>query len=407
MNDASEAFVGPNEPSFTQEILEGVVFHRSIRSTYSVMVVASKERRIVVRVQFQDGTLATQLRSWCRRNCKLGDLLQLQGNWALSDEGGNEWHDARFVVNIWTERDASHKIIVKNSHFWKMDQCQKWQKQYQIVPPVPAEHQQAKAQRQRTEEDSVSFRHGGGIGKRKQAEHISNFLIHVMMYKLGATLPPSESWGTSAPSGSKLKEAITILNHGSGVVDAAGGAGYVSLTLCMAGVRSTVVDPRENVGRLAKKDRKVYHRAIREALQGPFCQPILPYQSLRAWFAGKPNGVDTSFRHPDQDDIQVCSRSHPLLQECSAIVALHPDEATDFIVDMAVAKRVPFVIMPCCVFSRLFPHRRRPDTSDPVCTYDDLVAYLMSKDKSIRKTILPFQGANIALWATFSDDVAT
>lgn len=81
--------------------------------------------------------------------------------------------------------------------------------------------------------------------------------------------------------------------------------------------------------------------------------------------------------------------------------ALHPDEATDTIVDVAVQKRIPFMIIPCCVFSRLFPDRRIPNSSQPVCTYDDLIHYLMAKDNTIKKTSLSFDGANVVLWSVF------
>lgn len=35
-------------------------------------------------------------------------------------------------------------------------------------------------------------------------------------------------------------------------------------------------------------------------------------------------------------------------------------QATDSIVDFAVGTKKPFALVPCCVFPRLFPHRRMP-----------------------------------------------
>jgi hypothetical protein len=73
---------------------------------------------------------------------------------------------------------------------------------------------------------------------------------------------------------------------------------------------------------------------------------------------------------------------------------------------MAVQKRKPFVIVPCCVFARLFPKRRNPNhPENPANTYDDLLDYLAAKHKDIRRTELPFEGANIALWASFDDNL--
>jgi len=146
-----------------------------------------------------------------------------------------------------------------------------------------------------------------------------------------------------------------------------------------------------------------------------YCQPV-QYQAFRGWF-GSPQsaalvnsssekhlnvGVDTGHRLPDHQQVPVCGVDHELVKGCSAIIALHPDEATDAIVDLAVQRQIPFVIVPCCVFFRLFPNRRNRITNKPVSTYTELVEYLMAKHQSIQRATLPFEGANIALWSTFS-----
>jgi len=82
------------------------------------------------------------------------------------------------------------------------------------------------------------------------------------------------------------------------------------------------------------------------------------------------------------------------------------------IVETAVENEIPFVVVPCCVFSRLFPDRVKPlgeyDTaeitdggSNVVSTYHDLIDWLVAKHPSIRVTRLPFDGANLAVWSTF------
>jgi hypothetical protein len=394
------------------QLLEGVVFHRTVRSTYAVVLLAVNDTdKVVVRIQMKEPTLSALLRSWCRRTCKIGDLLVLTGNWMEIKQSTTEWIEKRFVVDIANEADAATRIVMKDAKHWEMRRCQDWQKRYMAPKKDNQEIKKIQRQEKRTNssaaEQSTSSRHGGGIGKRKQGEQLANFLIHVMLQAMGAPGVPESSseWGTTKPKDS-LK-AIQQLNSGSGVVDAAGGSGHVSMALGLSGVKSTVVDPRENVGKLPGKDRKVWNKAKRNLVTVssdgiPLCQPIVPYDALRAWFSSKPDGVDTSHRHPDEDEVAVCAENHALLEDCSAIVALHPDEATDAIVDMAVRKRVPFVIMPCCVFSRLFPGRRLANSIDPVCTYADLIDYLMAKDPAIQKTVLPFEGANIALWATFT-----
>jgi hypothetical protein len=51
-------------------------------------------------------------------------------------------------------------------------------------------------------------------------------------------------------------------------------------------------------------------------------------------------------------------------------VALHPDEATEACVRFAITNRKPFAVVPCCVFSRLFPYRRvwLPEPELPLST---------------------------------------
>jgi len=219
-----------------------------------------------------------------------------------------------------------------------------------------------------------------------------------------------------------------------GIIDAAGGAGHVSLALALRGVHSTVVDPRSTVGKLPGRDRK----AMKKSKQKPF-------STYRAWFGSRPEGVDVFFREGSGSDSNVsnsvatgtfsamdganplvvddpttlpicsmCSEDN-LLANCNAIVALHPDEATGSIVETAVANEIPFLAVPCCVFSRLFPERTKPivgredgsgseggeSNSTTVSTYYDLVDWLVAKHPDIKVTRLPFDGANIAVWATF------
>lgn len=78
---------------------------------------------------------------------------------------------------------------------------------------------------------------------------------------------------------------------------------------------------------------------------------------------------------------------------------MHPDEATDAIVDAALLLDKPFVVVPCCVFGHQFLHRVRPTPpGGRVVSYEDLVAYLQAKHPSIEKAFLPFDGKNLVLF---------
>ena len=142
-----------------------------------------------------------------------------------------------------------------------------------------------------------------------------------------------------------------------GILDAAGGAGHVSLALSLREIQSTIVDPRPTIGKLPGRDRKVLKKS----------KTKVPFSTYRAWFGSKPNGVDTIYREgrtsletflPESErgirnplglndngqDLPICSMSSEdkLLPSCVAIVALHPDEATGVIVQTAVLNKIPF-----------------------------------------------------------------
>ena len=88
-----------------------------------------------------------------------------------------------------------------------------------------------------------------------------------------------------------------------------------------------------------------------------------------------------------------------LLENCSVVVGLHPDQATEFIVDYCLDKKrnkkeTPFAIIPCCVFqnSTVFRHRQH------VKSYDKFLDYLCEKDTRIQKKVLEFPGRNVVLF---------
>ena len=379
----------------------------------------------------------------------------------------------------------------------------------------------------------ISNNHHGGGGKEKllQAQELVSFLMQLIGNKLSNSQEqPGIEKDANVTSTVDLKEVPTLdyvsnttaniatatnsptmmttatikqiqqqqnvrdwLNRGGGVLDVAGGCGHVSMALGMNGILSTVVDARESVGKLPKKDRKIWKRSllnkpqrrqqqrrqktqqVEEETQPPqtynsdhtissnthyhqtptakeisdykFCQlvvpppVVVPFQSQRAWFGSKPCGYDESYRHPDEENLRILvataisdndSDDHStdnkeaqdrnssnyddtnnddlsdvqgdalLRRQTSALVALHPDEATGEIVQQAVKHRIPFVVVPCCVFARLFPERQT-NNGQSVSSYESLLEYLQELDTSIQRTQFGFAGKNIALWSTFPD----
>ncbi|CAE8589585.1 unnamed protein product, partial [Polarella glacialis] len=81
---------------------------------------------------------------------------------------------------------------------------------------------------------------------------------------------------------------------------------------------------------------------------------------------------------------------------------MHPDEATDSVVDAALAARRPFAVVPCCVFPRLFQERRL-HAGVGVVGYTGLLRYLREEDARIRAVRLPFEGRNLVLFMTSAE----
>jgi len=534
LNDDNNFQEGDNDD---EEIILGVLFSKSVRSRFASLHLAPHnlpkstddgddvcddnddcvDGPILVRLQFMDDIQS--LRSFCRRFCKLGDLLAIRRSSrpaghleidasAAASPGNNnsvnrghdkneldqsdDYQQTRSIVHISSAKQAAQVVGIRKSQYWTMRMCQQWQNKFLPSsfcsgPATKLQPRQAEPHDQDTPLDihimeqivenvhAATTAQGRGLEKRTQGEYLANFLLHMIMNKLQIsdddyrnTVTTSSSsqketisndpsqWATSHPlrqddpAGNHpllIRRAVSFLNAGSGVVDAAGGSGHVSMALGQLGIGSTVVDPRESVGKLPGRDRKYWNRQLRhppprqrpvgsnhhemekdqkveqDIPQSPaditnrpddeldpslYCQPV-QYNSLRAWFGTPPVGVDSSFRQPDKVaptelPIPICDVDHELLRSCSAIVALHPDEATDAIVDTAIQLQRPLVIVPCCVFFRLFPHRLKPNSShqeEAVSTRLDLLDYLQAKHESIRRTQLPFVGANTVLWSVF------
>jgi hypothetical protein len=201
------------------------------------------------------------------------------------------------------------------------------------------------------------------------------------------------------------KFGVDRLNSGSGVLDVAGGLGRLSFELlaehvcsltllgCISrissvtassgpqSVRTTLFEPRKL--KITKKQAKVVQE-----------KQLTVFSQIQDYFE-EPLWTD-----PD------CPTA---VKECSLVIGLHPDQATEPIVDFALSHNKPFAIVPCCVFANLWPDRRVNDK--PVVTYFDFIEYLRSKDSRIRSDFLNMSGRNKILWfdpmlASSAEDIA-
>ncbi len=206
---------------------------------------------------------------------------------------------------------------------------------------------------------------------------------------------------------------------GKTILDIAGGQGLLSHYLQERhGFRSTIIDPQGKDGsgsRSRKRKRKRARqreapevRHIPKLFLFPFVKDAMENvldstskASASASGSGSPSviamGLDASF-----------------VRECIAIVGLHPDEATEAILDSALSFQKPFAIVPCCVFPSKFPHRKyrvpvlegaetEVEEEKSVVSYTDFCEYLMQKaltiyGKKLRVSFLPMKGRNRVLW---------
>ena len=214
---------------------------------------------------------------------------------------------------------------------------------------------------------------------------------------------------------------VEKLSEGSGVLDVAGGRGDVSWELhTVRGVPCTLVEPR------ARKLNRLQHKWLRREVGGVRRSggaETATRERKHSDVAVSDEGEDASRKESDVLCPQVRAEfgvdTWDAFAECSAVVGMHPDQATEGIMAFAKAHGKPFAIVPCCVFPALFPDRRVPadepaedraedraesaplgkDAGVPVTRLAQLVRYL-ARETGGKVARLDFQGANSVVYST-------
>jgi len=183
-----------------------------------------------------------------------------------------------------------------------------------------------------------------------------------------------------------------------GVLDVAGGgSGGVTFELSLRrGIASSVVDPRPvkltKEQRNTLKWRRKCRDALRPGLESSHCTKVL-HERFEDW---QPRQFQTLF----DEDFAATEEGDRMLRNCTAVIGMHPDEATDAIIELAMRYRKPWAVVPCCVFPKKFPRPLPGAAADgtgkrEVRVYEDLCRYIRTTiSDDVREATLDFEGRN-------------
>eukprot|EP00956_Cyclotella_meneghiniana_P037021 scaffold133855_cov77-Cyclotella_meneghiniana.AAC.3 len=221
--------------------------------------------------------------------------------------------------------------------------------------------------------------HGGKHAKGKRAKIFADWVLQTFV----DTLPEIDKF--CHPCNSTLQNL-----H---VLDIAGGKGHLSLELVLQQAsnklpaqsriaRCTIIDPVVRKGDAKMRQSKLHK--MKTSYNHRTEPTVITHHA--SYF------TSDSLKLMHNDFIDSCEADTKLL-----LLGLHPDQCTEDIVDAALKHNTSFAIVPCCVYSDLFPSRRLYDNF-PVRSYDTFLKYLMQKDNEIKMTTLPFEGKNVVLY---------
>ena len=129
--------------------------------------------------------------------------------------------------------------------------------------------------------------------------------------------------------------------------------------------------------------------------------PVAETEWKTYWEAALKKGLDADMLGYKEEATETCNQvidafeAWSLLERCRLVVGFHPDQATDYCIDLALELGIPYCVVPCCVFPAEFPHRRLQDGSR-VRDYQGLLDYLKRKDSSMQMTSLSFHDTTTA-----------
>ena len=194
------------------------------------------------------------------------------------------------------------------------------------------------------------------------------------------------------------QEGNAIDNKQQHILDVAGGKGELAARLAMChNLRVVLVDPRTadvescfTSQVLPKLPNKWQHRIEEQLTEDP--------KFIHDKFEQRFTQLVMNF---DDHTLESSAELQAAVQSASLIIGMHADGATEAIVDAALKYCKPFVVVPCCVFPRLFNQRylvKNDGSRVQVRSHEQFCEYLLQKDSNFKREILPFEGRNVGIW---------
>jgi len=186
-----------------------------------------------------------------------------------------------------------------------------------------------------------------------------------------------------------------------GVLDVAGGRGEVAFELAVKrGIPCVVVDPRcpgvegqQGLTLQAPAPWKNWRLSRQQRQWLKTSRNISDFKECQAHIEAQPLRQMRTLVPGDTESLEGWA---PILEPLTAVIGLHPDQATGGVVRLAGSFEKVFAVVPCCTFADDFPDRKLPSGQD-VRTYDDLVSWLRSATPNTEVSFLPFQGKNLVV----------
>ena len=338
------------------EVEGQILFRRIMGKKLCSVTILNEQQNIIIGASIHDPEIIPKL--------KIGDMINIKGKIYYHKNNPQNKNIQAVIVKILGKGPGAEKINEKRKYFIENKNT---------LTNYDALCSSVK-KGQKCQNKNCKFRHE--IKKEEEDTIKNNMLKKKRAYNEaheGDPLNIEDKYNKSLRNSefaNFLVEKFGLDNIKKGfVLDIAGGKGLISYFLTTNfGIKCKIVDPRgatlpkPKIKELKKKNIKI--------------------EEERKMFT-----------------LETCDE---LIKGCSLIIGMHPDEATVDIVDVALAKKINFAVVPCCVFHNKFPDRKLKNGKD-VVEYPDIIQFILEKDDSLKIDFLNIKGRNKVIYKKFED----